>query len=377
MSKKAKKGLFFLFYVIIFVMGCINVKKKLLVYSGIVMAIILFFVLAFYNIKVEKVEPEQPEMPIKKISNDDILRQVLNGEKEFINADGNEILLNDLKINDASVKINKYTFVDLDNDNNKEVIAVTDSYYDYSLILHIDNNIIYGYNVKNNELKYINTLGIIYEKEDNTIMYKRIMFNKNNYNFKEIASYRNDKYMIDNEEVSQEKFNTYQDNYIKEKFLSYKSFNNKWMEQKLMNQYSFTKYKIFDISLDNSNLIFMNNQEFENFNSDLINEKFILYYMDSNDNSGRVYIRKYGEEILKDNNDLYENKSVGVYDEESQYMVLVTNNDKMDSDIDNNFEVYYFKYYNKDIQYLGSYNTMDLQSIFNDEAINELNNFSE
>ncbi len=328
--------------------------------------------------KVEKPQPEQkPDISIKKASNDDILRQVLNNEKEFINSvDGNEILISELKIEDASVKINRYAYIDLDGDNKNDVIATTDSYFDYAFILHIENNIIYGYIIKNDELKYVNNQGLIYKNKEETIKYQSIKFTKNSYKFIDIASHENDNYTIEGEEVSKEEFDAFEQKFFEQKLLSYKSIDSSWMEKKLTTQYSFEKNKSYFISNETINVDFliMIDRNFENFNSDFLSEKFSIYYSDSNNNLGKIYIRKTGEDILANNTDLYDNYSVGLYDEESQYIAIVINNDKLNNQYDNNFDVYYFKYYNKDIQYLGWYKIDDLNHLFQEETLNELEN---
>lgn len=377
-EKGLKKAFFSLFYVIITLNGVYNVKKKLLAYCGIGFIILFILIVGFNTVKVEKPQPEQkPDISIKKTSNDDILRQVLNNEKEFINSvDSNEILLSELKIEDAAVKINRYAFVDLDNDSKNDVIAMTDSYYDYTLVLHIENNIIYGYLIKNEDLKFINTNGIIYKNKEDTVQFQNIKFTKNNYKFIDIASYENDKYRIEEEEVSKEEFDSFEEKFSEQKLLSYRSVDFSWMEKRLISQYSYEKNNSYYISPENIPLdfLFMTDKSFENFSADFISEKFNIYYANSNADLGRVYIRKRGEDTLVNHSDLMDNYSVGLYDEESQYIAIVINNDRLNNQYDNNYDVYYFKYYNKEIQYLGFYKIDDLSHLFQEEALSELEN---
>ena len=347
-------------------------KKKVLIIGGTCIFTIAFIVSCMLCIKITKIEPEiVNDEPVSISLNDDALLQALKGEREFITKDG-ESLISNLKIEDVNVKINSYAFLDLDGDNKKEIIAVTDSYYDYYYVLHIDNNIIYGCEVSKNDFQYLNTKGIVYVKKDNNIYYRRFKFNKNKYKYVDVASRVDNIFRIGKEEVSEEDFKKYEDEYVIYPMITYQALNYTWMEKTLSNKYSFTKDKVFYSSTDSIDFVFMNDGKYDNFNNDLLNEKYILYYMDSNGNRGKVFLHKNNTELLPGNNDLERSKVVGVYDENTQYLIIVRNVDRMDTDQDNYSIAYYFKFYNKNIQLEGTHRIKNISEILSEETLKTL-----
>ncbi|MBQ8131091.1 MAG: hypothetical protein IJ193_01210, partial [Bacilli bacterium] len=150
------------------------------------------------------------------------------------------------------------------------------------------------------------------------------------------------------------------------------ALNYTWMEKTLSNKYSFTKDKVFYSSTDSIDFVFMNDGKYDNFNNDLLNEKYILYYMDSNGNRGKVFLHKNNTELLPGNNDLERSKVVGVYDENTQYLIIVRNVDRMDTDQDNYSIAYYFKFYNKNIQLEGTHRIKNISEILSEETLKTL-----
>lgn len=347
-------------------------KRKVLIIGVVVVFTIAFIVSCFLCIKVTKIEPEvYNDEPAATSLNDDALLQVLKGEREFITKDG-ESLINNLKIEDINVKINSYAFIDLDGDSKKEIIAVTDSYYDYYYVLHIENNIIYGCEVSKNDFRYLNTKGIVYVKKDNDIYYRRFKFSKNKYKYVDVASRVENIYHIGKEEVSSEDFKSYENDFVVNPMITYRALNFSWMEKTLTNKYSFEKDKSFRVNTTDLDFIFMNDTKYDNFNNDLLNEKYHLYYIDSNGNRGKVSVHKKDTELLKDNNELNANKVVGVYDENTQYIIIIRNVDRMDTDYDNYSIAYYFKFYNKNVQLEGSKRITNISEILSEETIKSL-----
>lgn len=345
-------------------------KKKLLILVTTI--IIIIFIIAFVkNVKIEKTPVENPGV-IRKLSNEEILSQVLNGQKEFINENGVELLLNDFSIEDEKVRINSYQFVDLDGDLNKEVIAITDSFYGYYLVLDIDSNIIYGYTISKSEMKYINNDGIIYNKYDgeNKEVFQRIKFNKNKYKFISLASHINDEFKVEDNIVDEASYNEYINDYLKCGYISYLSISSNWMKKSLTGKYSIRIKKNFESNTEDNNFLFVTDNEIGNFSSDLFDNKFNFYYMDSNSNIGKVNVKRKDENFFESNNELSDKKSVGIYDEVSQYIVVILNNDRLNSEMDNDYKIYYFKYYNKDIQYLGMRYSDDYKNTFEEEILN-------
>ena len=347
-------------------------KRKVLIIGGAVVFTVAFIVSCFLCIKITKIEPEIiNDEPVAVSVNDDTLLQVLKSEREFITKDG-ESLINNLKIEDINVNINSYAFIDLDGNSKKEIIAVTDSYYDYYYVLHIENNIIYGCEVSKNDFRYLNTKGIVYVRDENNIYYRRFKFSKNKYKYIDVASKIDNEYRIGKEVVTEEEFKTYEDDYVIYSMVTYKALNTSWMEKTLTNRYSFEKDKVFNTSTTDLDFVFMNDQKYDNFNNDLLNEKYHLYYIDSNGDRGRVSVHKKDTELLKDNDELNKNKVVGVYDENTQYIVIVRNVDRMNTDKDNYSMAYYFKFYNKNVQLEGTHKIVNVSDIFSEDTIKTL-----
>lgn len=347
-------------------------KRKVLIIGGAVVFTVAFIVSCFLCIKITKIEPEIiNDEPVAVSVNDDTLLQVLKSEREFITKDG-ESLINNLKIEDINVNINSYAFIDLDGNSKKEIIAVTDSYYDYYYVLHIENNIIYGCEVSKNDFRYLNTKGIVYVRDENNIYYRRFKFSKNKYKYIDVASKIDNEYRIGKEVVTEEEFKTYEDDYVIYPMVTYKALNTSWMEKTLTNKYSFEKDKVFNTGTTDLDFVFMNDQKYDNFNNDLLNEKYHLYYIDSNGDRGRVSVHKKDTELLKDNDELNKNKVVGVYDENTQYIVIVRNVDRMNTDKDNYSMAYYFKFYNKNVQLEGTHKIVNVSDIFSEDTIKTL-----
>ncbi len=330
--------------------------------------VVLFVIASFKTIKVEKVD--NPQVQSQAI--EDILMQVVNGEKEFIDASGKEILISSLTIEDSLVKLNRYTFVDLDGDERNELIAITDSYYGYYLVLHIENNIIYGYNIPIKDLDYINKIGIILNKEENSIQYGRLIFSKSKYKFDVLASSENYVYKVNKKECTEVDFNSYQEEFAQAGLIKYRISSTNWMKKEINRNYSIEIDKSFQVSSLDADFLFAVDGEFENFIGDFLQDKISVYYIDSNNNSSQMFIKRLNDSIEQFTSKLQDNSSVAIFDENTQYIAIIINNDKLSSEIDNNYDIYYFKYYNKNFQFLSDYNTSDLSIIFDEGVISNL-----
>ena len=336
----------------------------------ILLFFLVFIVIGIQTIKIEKIDINNPES--QTIVTEDILMQVINGEKEFINSNGKEILIDSLVIEDVPVKINQYSFVDLDDDKNNELVAITDSYYEYYLVLHIDNNIIYGYTIPFSEIDIINNDGVIYDTLNSSTYYRRLKFNKGVYKKVNIASSTSDEYIVNGEVCDQAKFLEFEDEYAKAGYIIYKSINTKWMEKRLSLIFSLKNDNYYYTKTGNLEVIFATDNNFSSFKEEISCEKFNLYYLTSDGNDGRVIIKKNDDDMLKFSDELFIKKNVGIYDENTQYIAIVISNDKLNSTFDNNYFVYYFKYYNKNIQFLGSHIQDSYDELFNEDVISDL-----
>lgn len=347
-------------------------KKKLILPIAVI-SLIIFIILCFKCIKIEKIDVNNPNSGTKIMATEEILVQVLNGSREFINSDGVELLINNLVIEDTNCKVNAYAFVDIDGDKNNELMAVTDSYYGYYLVLDIDvNNIIYGYYINSNDIDYINNNGVILDKANDSIYYRRLVFDKTTYKKSNLASYSDSEYTINNTVVDASEFDAYQDEYALKGLLKFRNYNSNWMDKKINSDYSVKLASSYISSSEDLDFLFGLEKKTDNFKNDLREEKIGLYYITSNRDSGKIILRKTDDNLEKFNEEVNDKKSIALYDEESDFIAVVINNDRLDSDMDNNYEIYYFKYYNKGMQYLGKKILVNYTNIFDENIINSL-----
>ena len=347
-------------------------KKKLVVPVGLI-CIVIFIILCFKCIKIERIDVNNPNSGTKTMATEEILVQVLNGTREFINSDGVELLINNLVIEDTNCKVNTYAFVDIDGDKNNELIAVTDSYYGYYLVLHIDvNNIIYGYYVNSNDIDYINNEGVILDKVNDSTYYRRLTFDKTTYKKSNLASYTGSEYTINNTVVEENDFKSYEDEYALKGLLKFRNYTANWMDKKINSDYSVKLASSYVSNSEDLDFLFGLDKKYDNFKNDLKEENISIYYIDSIRDSGKVILRKSEDDLSKYNDEMISKKSLAFYDEESDYIAVVNSNDKLSSDMDNHYEVYYFKYYNKGMQYFGKKVLVNYTNIFDEDMINSL-----
>ena len=144
------------------------------------------------------------------------------------------------------------------------------------------------------------------------------------------------------------------------------------MKKEINRNYSIEIDKSFQVSSLDADFLFAVDGEFENFIGDFLQDKISVYYIDSNNNSSQMFIKRLNDSIEQFTSKLQDNSSVAIFDENTQYIAIIINNDKLSSEIDNNYDIYYFKYYNKNFQFLSDYNTSDLSIIFDEGVISNL-----
>ena len=154
-----------------------------------------------------------------------LLLNVMNNKQKFINEDNKEVFLKDFKIvENQTAKVDKYAFVDMDKDGTEELVIYTTSDYGAYLILHYENNIIYGYMIGVRSLENLKTDGSFMGSNGaNSSEYSRMTFNKNKYAIKTEAVYdeTNKVYEIDNTSVSEKQIKEYVENWNKKENVSW------------------------------------------------------------------------------------------------------------------------------------------------------------
>ncbi len=161
----------------------------------------------------EKVEDKAEE----KVNVESILIKVLNSEEKFITENANKIFLKDFNEynydNENMREIEKYCFVNLDQEGENELVALTKSNSGYYLILHYDNDEVYGY--------FITDRGIINIKADGTSAstggaytygYNLYKFNKEKYETIQLAHKDYENYIVDNQSATKEQFEEFEKN---------------------------------------------------------------------------------------------------------------------------------------------------------------------
>ena len=148
-----------------------------------------------------------------------LLLNVMNNKQKFIDEDNNEVYFKDFKIVE-----NQTAFVDMDKDGTEELVIYTTSDYGAYVILHYENNKVYGYMIGVRSLENLKTDGSFMGSSGaNSNEYSRMTFNKNSYSIKTEAVYDGtDKiYKINNEKVSEKEIKEYVENWNKKENVSW------------------------------------------------------------------------------------------------------------------------------------------------------------
>lgn len=187
-------------------------KKKL---------IIIIMLVLFVGCTKKTDENNIPKENVDKNYTEEHLLKALNNEIKVIDENNNELLLNEYKLpSDENIEIEKTTFVDMDNDNNKELVALTKSNFGAYIILRYENNIVYAYTISNRSLNNLKEDGtFIGSNSASSYAYMKLSFNKNLYDTKILAEVdkNNDIYRIDGKDVSKETFIDYENKFNNKK----------------------------------------------------------------------------------------------------------------------------------------------------------------
>lgn len=154
-----------------------------------------------------------------------ILFDVMNNKQKFINEDNKEVFLKDFKIiENQTAKVDKYAFVDMDKDGTEELVIYTTSDYGAYVILHYENDKVYGYMIGVRSLENLKTDGSFMGSSGaNSNEYSRMTFSKNSYAIKTEAVYdeTNKVYEIDNTSVSEKQIKEFVENWNKKENVSW------------------------------------------------------------------------------------------------------------------------------------------------------------
>ena len=154
-----------------------------------------------------------------------ILLNVMNNKQKFIDENKKEVYLKDFKIvENQTAKVDKYAFVDLDKDGVEELVIYTTSDYGAYVILHYENEKVYGYMIEVRSLENLKADGSFMGSNGaNSTEYLRMKFNKNSYTIETEAVYDgNEKvYKINNANVSEKEIKDYVENWNKKENVSW------------------------------------------------------------------------------------------------------------------------------------------------------------
>ena len=154
-----------------------------------------------------------------------LLLNVMNNKQKFLDEYNKEVFFKDFKIvENQTAKVDKYAFVDMDKDGTEELVIYTTSDYGAYVILHYENNKVYGYMIGVRSLENLKTDGSFMGSSGaNSSEYSRMTFNKNSYSIKTEAVYdaTNKVYEIDNTSVSEKQIKEYVENWNKKENVSW------------------------------------------------------------------------------------------------------------------------------------------------------------
>ena len=148
-----------------------------------------------------------------------LLLDVMNSKKKFIDEENKEVYFKDFEIvENQTAKVDKYAFVDMDEDGTEELVIYTTSDYGAYVILHYENNKVYGYMIGVRSLENLKADGsFIGSSGANSIEYLRMAFNKNSYTLKTEAVYDGTSkiYKINGAKVSEKEIKEYAEKWNK------------------------------------------------------------------------------------------------------------------------------------------------------------------
>lgn len=147
------------------------------------------------------------------------LLDVMNSKQKFIDEENKEVYFKNFEIvENQTAKVKEYAFVDMDQDGIEELVIYTTSDYGAYIVLHYENNKVYGYMIGVRSLENLKTDGSFMASSGaNSVEYLRMTFNKNNYKVNTEAVYdATDKtYKINNKDVSEKEIKEYEEKWNK------------------------------------------------------------------------------------------------------------------------------------------------------------------
>lgn len=193
--------------------------------KGITIILILILVggVGFFSWK--KLMPAQGENTSVETSNQkevdvkQLLMDVMENKKKLIDEEKQEIYLKELKIvENQTAEVEKYAYVDMDNDGVEELVIYTTSDYGAYVILHYENEKVYGYKIGVRSLENLKKDGSFMGSSGaNSTEYLRMSFDKNTYTLKTEAIYdsTNKEYEINDETVTKKEIEKYANDWDK------------------------------------------------------------------------------------------------------------------------------------------------------------------
>ena len=202
--KKNKKVIIGILIVLIIVIGVVVAYK--VIENSVTNRVDLDFKVD--NISSNTVDTENHEKDAKQL-----LLDIMNNKKSFIDQDNNETLLKNFEIVETQkAEVQKYAFVDFDKDGTQELVIYTTSDYGAYVILHYEEGNVYGYMIEIRSLENLKGDGSFTGSNGaSSTEYLRMTFNKNNYDINTEAIYdiTNKIYKINNNQVSLEEIKEY------------------------------------------------------------------------------------------------------------------------------------------------------------------------
>lgn len=157
-------------------------------------AIILVGLMLFLSLTACKSKNDESKININELSSDEVLLDVLNNKKKFIDESGKKVLLKDYKLGKKEVvdifyaDPQRYTILDIDGDKINELVVYISPEFGAYLVFHIWDDTVYGFEFWEREFIELKVNGSFVQSSgagDNK--YVKLSFDKNKYMIEEIA----------------------------------------------------------------------------------------------------------------------------------------------------------------------------------------------
>lgn len=184
---------------------------------------------AFYQEQIKKYFEDTNDIAKQDSAKADntkqILLDVMNNKHKFIDENNKNVYLKDFEIVEGqTAEVETYAFVDMDDDGIDELIIYTTSDYGAYVILHYENQEVYGYMIGVRSLENLKSDGtFIGSNGADSHEYLRMEFNKNEYSIETEAVYdKIDKiYKINDTDVSEKEIKDYTEKWSKKEDVSW------------------------------------------------------------------------------------------------------------------------------------------------------------